>query len=211
MKITVFGGSGVTGQLFLEQALEQGHHITAYVRNPVKLKLSHPNLTIVPGELKDVKTLRSAIKGADAVVSALGPTLGSRDLALADGVQNIVTAMEGLGVTRLIGFTTTSFKDKNDKFQLGFHLSIGMVKLLFPYSYKNVVAIGEHFVNSSLDYTLIRIPTLTNKPLTKNINVGYTGDGKIKVYALTKADLAYFMLKQLTNKEWIRKSPAISN
>ena len=56
MKILVLGASGRTGSLFTRKALEEGHTVTAYVRNPDKaaaLLGEHQNLMIVPGALND--------------------------------------------------------------------------------------------------------------------------------------------------------------
>jgi uncharacterized protein YbjT (DUF2867 family) len=49
MKLTVFGATGGVGREVLTQALDAGHHVTAYVRNPAKLSLTHPNRTVVTG------------------------------------------------------------------------------------------------------------------------------------------------------------------
>ncbi len=36
-RIAVFGGTGVTGALFCRKALEHGHELAIYARNPSKL------------------------------------------------------------------------------------------------------------------------------------------------------------------------------
>ncbi|HET6463381.1 MAG TPA: NAD(P)H-binding protein, partial [Candidatus Krumholzibacteria bacterium] len=41
MRLLVFGGSGKTGREIVKQGLERGHDVTAFVRNPAKLSLSH--------------------------------------------------------------------------------------------------------------------------------------------------------------------------
>lgn len=211
MNITVFGGTGVTGLLLIKKALESGYTVTAYVRTPSKISIQHSKLKIVEGELTELDKLEEVINNADVVISTLGPTRETKDLALADGVKNITEAMKNKGVKRLIAITTTSFKDGNDKFQLGFSLGVSMVKLFFRHSYDNVVLIGKHISESNLDWTLVRIPTLSNKPASGKINAGYTGDGTIKVLWLTRADLADFLLQQMDDKKWLRKAPAISN
>jgi uncharacterized protein YbjT (DUF2867 family) len=37
MKIAIFGATGGTGRLVVEQALEAGHEVIAFVRDPSKL------------------------------------------------------------------------------------------------------------------------------------------------------------------------------
>ena len=75
MQVTVFGASGKIGSLVVDDLLTGGHHVTAYVRDPGKLNISHPNLATVLGELSDPDRTRRAIRGAGAVISALGPSL----------------------------------------------------------------------------------------------------------------------------------------
>jgi len=53
MNLTVFGATGGVGRQVITQALDRGDRVTAYVRNPAKLDLTHPNLTVIAGELTD--------------------------------------------------------------------------------------------------------------------------------------------------------------
>lgn len=46
MKITVLGATGQTGQHLVSQALQQGHTVTAVVRNPEKITAHHENLKV---------------------------------------------------------------------------------------------------------------------------------------------------------------------
>lgn len=63
---------------------------------------------------------------------------------------------------------------------------------------------------SRLDWTLVRVPLLNEKPPTKSVRVGYLGQ-KIVGTAISRADLAWFMLEQATKDEYVRKAPVISN
>lgn len=74
MKLIIFGASGKTGRQLVEQALAQGHAVTAFVRNPAKLKLTHPNLQIAEGDMLNVESVERGVRGQDAVLSALGVT-----------------------------------------------------------------------------------------------------------------------------------------
>jgi putative NADH-flavin reductase len=72
MKLVIFGASGGTGRQLVEQALAQGDLVTAFVRDPVKLPLTHPNLRITQGDALRYDTVEPAVAGQDAVLSALG-------------------------------------------------------------------------------------------------------------------------------------------
>jgi putative NADH-flavin reductase len=72
MKRVIFGASGGTGRQLVEQALAQGHLVTAFVRNPAKLPMTHQNLRIVHGDALRYDTVEPAVSGQDSVLSALG-------------------------------------------------------------------------------------------------------------------------------------------
>lgn len=211
MNITVFGGTGTTGLLVIDKALQRGHTVTAYARTPTKIQIQHKNLRIVKGELVKSDKIEEAVKGADAVISILGPTQHTKGLVIAEGIKNILEVMKKTGVRRLIAIATPSFKDRNDKFQFGFSFGAFMVKTLLRDSYDNIVLTGKYITESNLDWTIVRIPMLSNKTATGNINVGYLGDGTISLFSLSRADLADFLLQQLNNPKYIHKAPAISN
>ncbi|MCX4429376.1 NAD(P)-dependent oxidoreductase [Streptomyces mirabilis] len=92
MKLTISGASGRTGTHLAEQALAAGHDVVALIRNPAKLTLRHERLRIAQGELTDEVAVEDAVRGADAVLAALSPTIlgGPRDLPLASGTGTIL-------------------------------------------------------------------------------------------------------------------------
>ena len=211
MNITIFGGTGTTGLLLIEKALQNGYKVTAFARTPSKISIQNKNLKIIKGELTEYEKIEEAIKNADAVISVLGPTEKTKGLIIADGIKNIVEAMKKNNVKRLIATATASFKDSNDKFQFGFSFGIFMVKSLLKDSYSNIVLTGKHISESDLDWTIVRLPMLSNKLSNGKINTGYTGDGTINLFWLSRIDLADFLLQQVEDKKWLRKSPVISN
>src|SRR5271167_1550455 len=107
-RVTVFGASGAVGWQVVEQALRRGQQVTAYVRTPAKLTAGDPKLTVLTGELDDRESVQAAVRGADAVIGALGPSLdrSASGMPLAAGTQNIVDAMRAEGVGRFIGMAT---------------------------------------------------------------------------------------------------------
>ncbi len=76
MKLTIFGATGRTGRQLLTQALEAGHEVTAFVRDPSKLGVTHSRLRVMQGDVYDASVVEDATKGQDAVLSALGPVRG---------------------------------------------------------------------------------------------------------------------------------------
>src|SRR4051812_6587761 len=108
MNLTVFGATGGVGREVVTQALDRGDHVTAYVRDPAKLDLAHPSLTVAVGQLTDRDLVHRAVSGADAVISALGPSLNRKatGMPLVDGTRTIVDAMRAESVERYVGMAT---------------------------------------------------------------------------------------------------------
>ena len=92
MKILVLGATGRTGYLFTRKALEEGHTVTAYVRNPDRAQAllgAHQNLTIIPGTLNDAEQLAAASSGQDVMVSVLGQKATVREFLSSTFMQEV--------------------------------------------------------------------------------------------------------------------------
>lgn len=78
MKLLVFGATGGTGRRLVQQALEQGHVVTAFARDPTKLRLAHDHLRVFRGDVLSKESVDAAVAGQDGVLSALGTRLPIR-------------------------------------------------------------------------------------------------------------------------------------
>jgi putative NADH-flavin reductase len=72
VNLLIFGATGGSGRALVEQALARGHVVTAFARNPSKVRTKHPNLRVAKGNVLDPASVEAAIRGQDAVLSALG-------------------------------------------------------------------------------------------------------------------------------------------
>jgi putative NADH-flavin reductase len=210
LKIVVFGASGNTGKQLVEQALAAGYEVVAYARNPSKLNVSHEHLTVINGELSDAALIETAVKGTDAVLSALGPRGGSKNKPLTQGMRNIIAAMNNQGVRRLIMTSTLSAKDSKDKPDFRTKAMVNIVKTTMHAAYEDIVNVAETVRSSDLDWTIVRLAILNNKPKSGKVKVGYVGSGEVGTQ-ISRADIADFMLKQIEDTKYLREAPAISN
>jgi putative NADH-flavin reductase len=212
MRVTVFGASGAIGRLCVQQLLDDGHQVTALVRTPAKLALTHSHLTVVTGQLSDRDAVEQAVSGADAVISALGPSLkrSATGTQVTDGTRTIVEAMEAQKVTRFVGLATPSLADPRDKPHWKHKVLPVAAGLMFPNALAELKGMTEAVTGSSLDYTIARITNPTNKPATGRIRSGFLGQDKV-ASAMSRADIAAFLVSQLTDTRYRRAMPAISN
>ncbi|WP_328718693.1 NAD(P)H-binding protein [Streptomyces sp. NBC_00247] len=202
MRITIFGSTGRMGQLLVRQALDAGHIVTAYARTPAKLLVSHPNLSVVAGQLDDEEAILEAVRGADAVIEGVGSESAA--------TRRIIAAMDASGVGRLVVVSTCSVPDPADLPDLKFKALVRFVKTAAPRAWAEVRAAAEAVRASDLDWTLVRVAKLDNGPATGEIKVGHYGHAVVGL-SLSRADMASFLLGQVTDLTHLREAPAISN
>ncbi len=90
MKLLIFGATGGTGRQLVDQALAQGHEVTAFARNPENVTAKHDHLKVVQGNVMDATSVETAVAGHDAVLSALGNRFNWMPLILAIVVSQVI-------------------------------------------------------------------------------------------------------------------------
>ncbi len=202
MQLLILGATGPTGQQLVRLALEKFHHVTALVRDPAKLSLSHENLTIIKGDVLDDNTLTNSLKGKDAVLSALGKgkSLKSSNL-MVSAVTNLIPAMKATNVKRLVFLS--AFGVGETFVQANF-----IQRLIFRTFLKNIYSdkakADTMLCQSPLDWTLVYPVVLTNGLITHKYKVGEKLPMK-GMPKISRADVAEFMLQQLTDDTYLRK------
>lgn len=209
MKITVFGGTGKTGKHVVEQALAAGHEVSLLARSPGKISIQNPRLHVIQGDIQDPAQVLEAVNGADAVISALGPTTNKPLLEVSKGMTNILAAMRQKGVKRLIVTAGAGVRDPLDQPKLIDNAIVLALKLLNGNVYEDMRQAVEQVKASELDWTIVRAPMLTDDPATGKVRAG--GVGKDIGTRLSRADFAAFLLQQVSDLTWSRKAPAVSN
>ena len=204
MKIVVFGASGKTGILIVYQALNQGHTVTAFARQPSKVTIQHKNLRIIRGDMLEPDMVRSAVVGQDAVLCALGVDKNRPNTLLSDGTRNILSAMESAGVKRFICMSSAGILGNDSGFWFGKIIRPLFLKHVFEDKQRQVKVIeGSH-----TEWVIIRPTGLTDAPKTNTYKIN---SGIPTSRTIPRADVADFMLKLLTDKKYDGTMPAISS
>lgn len=99
MQLLVLGATGRVGSHIVTLALQDGHHVTALVRNPEKINKRHDRLTVIQGNVLESEDLLRAIQGVDAVISALNT---DRTTTLSQSMPLLINAMGQEGIKRII-------------------------------------------------------------------------------------------------------------
>jgi uncharacterized protein YbjT (DUF2867 family) len=208
MNIVIFGATGPSGRLIVEQALEQGHDVTAFVRNPAALSIHNKKLSVVKGDILDPASVEGAVAGREAVLSALGVRKLGKNTILSDGTRNVITAMQKHGVKRFVCMTSLGVGDSEDQPAKIFRY------LIKPVFLRNIFVdkeLQERLVmESGLDWIIVRPAGLTNGPRT-GVYKHWVGETKEPITSrISRADVAEFILKQLADDTFLRKTPGQS-
>ena len=209
MNILIFGATGGTGRELVKQALAQGHHVTAFARNPSKVTTQHENLSVVQGNVLDYSSVERAVKGKDAVLSALGHKKWFiKTTILSDGTKNIITAMEKQRVRRFICETSLGVGDSRGR--LGLYYTFFVIPFIVYFYFKDKGLQEKYIAQSSLDWVIVRPGMLTNGPRRGVYRHGFDIGSRIFSVRISRADVAEFMLKQLTDDTYRRKLVAVA-
>jgi putative NADH-flavin reductase len=208
-KIALFGGSGRTGQHFLEQALAEGYDVRALVRDPKKISQQSDQLKLIVGDVLQPEDVDKTVQGSDIVVSLFGHVKGSPEWLQTNGTKNIISAMQKHGVERIISLSGGGlpFPEKDEP-KFADRLIRGIMKIAVPKVLKDAIEHAKVLRESDRKWVIVRAPRLTDGE-----RVGEYREGWVGVNASTKisrADLADFILKQVEDEKYNQQMPFVS-
>lgn len=213
MRVTVFGATGGIGSLIVAELLERGHEVSVHARDTTKVPALWADRTrVVIGELSDGSVVDAAVTGADAVISALGPSLDRKavERPLVAATASILDAMRRHGVTRYISLATPSVADPHEKATLQRRAVAFMGRTFLPRAYEELLGMNRLSMSPDLRWTVVRFTAPTDGPPRGNLRIGFFGSDKIG-FAITRADIAAFTAAQVDDDRYIHRAPAISN
>ncbi len=192
----------------MEQALAAGYQVTAIARNPSKIRIHHPNLSVIQGNITEIDKVEAVIAGQDAVISVLGASRGSQKGILSVAAKNIIQAMKKNGVIRLIVLTGAGVRDPQDEPNL-FDQTMKILLLLFSGDLlRDSEKAAQLILDSELVWTIVRVPVLTDGPKTGKYRVGYLGRNAGR--SISRQDVAGFIIKQLTDAAYPCQAPVVT-
>jgi putative NADH-flavin reductase len=208
MRVLIIGATGGTGRQLVSQALESGHGVTAFVRTPDRLQIRHERLTFAQGNVLGYPSLEAAVRGQDAVLSALGHKRWFYpNRILSAGTRNLVQAMETHGVRRLVCETALGIADSRGRAGLSYTLFVA--PLILPFYFRDKERQEAVIRASSLDWVIVRPGALTNGPRRGVYRHGPHVGHWLWTCRISRADVAEFMLRQLTDTTYLRSCPGI--
>jgi putative NADH-flavin reductase len=228
VKLTIFAATGGIGRQLLEQAVAAGHDVTAVVRNPQSLPSTPARVVTADLAAADPAALQSAVSGADAVLSGLGARTKADAGVAWKGTKAITEAMRAAGVQRIvvvsaapIGTVPSPSRPHPPKHDPGDglfmrHLANPIVKAALREHYADLARMeeilreSESESESDLDWTIVRPPRLTDKPVTGTYRTSYDQNIRRGIF-VSRADVAHYMLQSLDQPETFKRTVGIAN
>ena len=225
MRIAVIAATGGIGRELVAQARARGDDVTAVARSVGKLAPQPPAIsaksfqadlsTIEPG------ALAPALRGVEAVVSALGATSAGEVGIASRGTRVTIEAMRLAQVRRLLVVSAAPIgtvpsperpnppkSDVGDGFWMR-HFLAPLVKMAFRKTYADLAVMEDVVRASGLDWTILRPPRLVDGPVTGRyrIALGRNVRGGLRI---RRADVAHAALHGITDPETIRQTMGIA-
>ena len=204
MRVIVFGATGKTGQHVCRQALEQGHLVTAFTRSVNKIDHRDSNLRVAQGDVMDAESVTVSIANHDAAIIALGSN-GLRDKStLAVGTKNVVDGMTQHHVGRLVVLSAAGVGESWG--QISWPARI-VFKTMLRNIYSDHTAQEAVVRESLLDWTIVRAAILKDEPASGN----YTPGNTAKVAHISRADLADFLVRQVSDAAYSKQAISVTS
>jgi putative NADH-flavin reductase len=211
MKITIFGSTGFVGKVLIKKAIAAGYQVKTLVRNPDKLEEIKDKIEIINGSIFESSMVEAAIKGAEVVLSAIGPPTGKTfdPFQYEKAMKDIVRIMDKNGIKRYIHIGGAAHPGGENEV---WNFNRKFLRLFLTFFGRQIL-VAKHLEwevlkSSDLDWTLIRPPRIANEAASQSIYVDEKNLGNLKV---SVENLTDFILQQISSKEWIRKAPLISS
>lgn len=200
--MTIFGADGKVGSLAMRRALDRGYNVRAFVRDKRKIDISNVDLEVFEGDIYKLDTVEKAIKGQDAVISALGGKVYSGPLVCRDGIKAIIPAMQKHGAKRLIVISAFGAAEHKD-----FSPYTRLLRLGIPLPMHDKDEMETLIKASKLDWTLVRPAGYVDVWPKKGYKASEVLGGPYPV--ITRSGVADCLVDQLENPSNIQKAIAI--
>jgi uncharacterized protein YbjT (DUF2867 family) len=205
MNITVFGASGGIGTHVVELATGRGHQIRAVYRAAPQVPVGDRAEILVGPDIFDPGFAAQAIRGADVVVTTVGPNFTKRHNPRTTMIsppdlhqrlaRTLVAVMKDSGATaRLISVSTGSMGPGDAAMSAGPRLLFRFFRTVVASNLglvgRDLRAMERELAASGLDWYAPRPVKLTDGPLTGQVQAS----DRFALKAISRADVAWYIL-----------------
>jgi putative NADH-flavin reductase len=208
-KIAVIGGTGKAGKYLVNQLIQRGFNLKLLLRNPENFSIKNPLIEVIKGDVKDYDTVLSLVKDSEAVISALGLGQPASETSIfSKATSNILQAMEVFDIQRYIVITGINVNTPFDKKSLKTQFATDWMYTNYPNSTADKQKEHDILSASNIDWTLVRLPLVEQTDEICDVQISLEDCVGDKISA---TNLANFLIEQLTDNQYVKQSPFISN
>jgi len=207
LKLAILGGTGKSGKYLVKQALREGFHVRLLLRNPERFTLANPQVELVRGDARDFESVKSLTTGCDAVISTLGQPRGEASI-FSQATRNVIRAMDEANINRYILITGLNVDAPSDKKSTRTTMATDWMKSNYSETTHDKQVEFHLLSASNVDWTMVRLPLIEQTDNIRGVVVSLEdcpGDH------ISSADLANFLLQQVSDTSYIRKAPFLAN
>lgn len=201
MNILVVGGSRGTGAQAVRVALERGHRVTAFSRDPGQLELDSPGLKKVAGDFLDPAAVDAVVPGHEAVIvtAALSTLKGYRETPdfFTRGTRHVIGAMHRHGVRRLV--VQSAFGVGESAALLNPLIRV-VVRMILGVPFADHAAQEKLVRESGLAWVIARPSGLSSRPGKGRSSRRPPGEPVFR--SISRRDLAEFLVEAATGDAW---------
>ncbi|NUS84211.1 MAG: SDR family oxidoreductase [Streptomyces sp.] len=205
MKLVIFGANGPTGRQATEQAIAEGHTVTAVTRRPESFPLSDPRLRVVGADVLDPGAVERVVAGQDAVISTLGVPYGRSPVTVySGGMTHITRAMTEHGVRRLVCVSSTVLFETaapGEGFFFRNVLEPFIVRFVGRTVYDDMRRMEEVVTESGHEWTVVRPAGLFDTNAVSDYQVATS---RLPGRFTSRADLGNALLRQAVGDRHLR-------
>ena len=208
MNILIIGASRGIGRVLLEEALKEDHRLRVLARNPEKVTINDPRLSVVQGDVRDRESVLGAAQGQDLVCSCIGEPITFNKVDLFSiAAANLIAAAKANPGQKLIAVTGIGAGDSRG------HGGFLYDKIFQPLLLSTIYAdkdIEEQIIKASdVPWLIVRPAGLTNGPRTGTYRI-LTDLRGVTAKRISRRDVADFILGQAANPTQFGKTPLLT-
>ena len=192
----------------MRRAIDKGFEVVACVYNNNSDKYLPNNVLIKKGDVMNYEYVTEAMNGAEVVISVLGHIKGSDPLMQTKGMQNIVKAMQNLGIKRVLSLTGTGARVPGDAPSVIDKVLNFFVKLVDPDRINDGIEHVKVLQNSGLNFSIVRVLKLSKSDKDTTSYV-LTEGGPAEIQTSRKK-VAKVLVDLIKDQKYIGKFPVIS-
>lgn len=208
MNITIIGASAGIGLATVNRALELGHIVKTLSRRKIEVG-ENPNLRAIHGSALNEADLKRAIDGADAVLVTLGTGMNTAATTLYSDFAKLLLAIDAKDHIEVPVIIVTGF-GAGDSHKYLRYIIRPFFNLILNKVYADKAVMEGMIANSGLKWEIVRPGLLTNRALTEKYRVETELRPKMNIGAISRNDVADYLVKEAENPRNIGKYPALT-